>query len=136
MKRIYLLVIIILLLSCSNGKKSNENYNNYIELFDTFSPKEMNHWVITKFDSLKLRETPEEESMIVNHLPIGSVLEVIKKENNLKEFMNIKDYWYFVNYKGEKGWIFGYYLEIFNSYEEAVKRSEEILFGNKEVKSE
>jgi len=129
---VYILSLLFLLfLTCVNSKNNSENNNNYIELFDSFSPKELNQWAITKFDALKLRETPEEDSTIINHLPLCSVLEVIKKDNNLKEFSNIKDYWYFVNYKGEKGWIFGYYLEIFNSYEEAVKRSEAILFGIK-----
>jgi len=130
LKRLFFLIITILFLSCSN--KNSENSNNYIELFDTFSPKEMNQWAVTKFDGLKLRETPEEESKIVNHLPIGSVVEIIKKDKELKEFININDYWYFIDYRGEKGWIFGYYLEVFNSYEEAVKRSEEMLFGIKQ----
>ncbi len=132
MERLYLLILILFLIfSCSNNKNNQENENVYIELFDTFSPKELNQWAVTKFDSLKLRETPEEDSKIINHLPLGSVVEIIKKENKLREFTNITDYWYFINYKGEKGWIFGYYLEIFNSYEESVKRSEEILFGVK-----
>lgn len=130
LRRFYLLIIFVfLILNCLN--KTKETDTNYIELFDSFSPKELNQWAITRFDSLKLRDFPEEEAKIINYLPLASVVEVIKKDNKLSKFTNITDYWYLVDYKGERGWIFGYYLEILNTYEESVKRSEEILFGIK-----
>ena len=69
--------------------------------------------------------------MIINHLPLGSLVEIIKKENTIKDFDNKFGYWYYIDYKGEVGWIFGTYLETFNTKEEAIKRSEQLLFGYK-----
>lgn len=127
----YIIFIIALFFSVCSCKDESGAKAFYIDLSETRTPSANNQWAITKFDLLKLRETPEEESNIINHLPLGSVIEIIRKENSIKVFDNVKDYWYFIDYKGEVGWIFGSYLEIFNAQEEAIKRSEQILFGTK-----
>lgn len=127
----YIICIFVIFLSFYSCKEDSGAKTFYIDLSETRTPSSNNQWAITKFDLLKLRETPEEESNIINHLPLGSVIEIIRKENAIKVFDNVKDYWYFIDYKGEVGWIFGSYLEIFNTQEEAIKRSEQILFGTK-----
>ena len=127
----YIIFIIALFFSFYSCKDESGSKAFYIDLSETRTPSANNQWAITKFDLLKLREIPEEESNIINHLPLGSVIEIIRKENSIKVFDNVKDYWYFIDYKGEVGWIFGSYLEIFNAQEEAIKRSEQILFGTK-----
>ncbi|HOF00962.1 MAG TPA: SH3 domain-containing protein [Spirochaetota bacterium] len=127
----YIAIIAAFFLSFYSCKEESGAKTFYIDLSETRTPSASNQWAITKFDLLKLREIPEEESNIINHLSLGSVIEIIKKENSIKVFDNVKDYWYFIDYKGEVGWIFGSYLEIFNTQEEAIKRSEQILFGIK-----
>jgi len=112
-------------------KKENEDLPFEINLPLTVTPQNINQWGVTRFGPLKLRYEPKEDSDIINHLPLGSVLEILKKENELRNFENMLNYWYFINYKGEKGWIFGYYIDIYNKEEEAIKRSEVLLFGNK-----
>ncbi|HOV13041.1 MAG TPA: SH3 domain-containing protein [Spirochaetota bacterium] len=121
--------IFILMVSCV--KKENEDLPFEINLPLTVTPQNINQWGVTRFGPLKLRYEPKEDSDIINHLPLGSVLEILKKENELRNFENMLNYWYFINYKGEKGWIFGYYIDIYNKEEEAIKRSEVLLFGNK-----
>jgi hypothetical protein len=124
MKYFIPLIILITLFSCKN-----KSYN--IDLPITQSPTELNQWGITRYDSLKLRSGPEEKAEEINYLPLGAILEILKKDKEIKNFENINDNWYYINYKGEEGWIFGSYLEIFNNYDEAEKKSGELIFGNK-----
>jgi len=126
-KIIYIFVVLIIFVSCKDKEIITKNWEISLPLTNT--PLDLNQWGVTKYSSLKLRNSPIEESTIVNHLPLGAVVEVIKKEKEIKNFENTLDYWYFIDYEGENGWIFGSYLEIFNTYDEAIKRSEEILFG-------
>ena len=123
MKYIATIVLLLMLFSCKD-KDLN------IDLPITQTPRELNQWGITKYDSLKLRTGPEEKSEDINYLPLGAIVEIIKKDGVIKNFDNANDYWYYIDYKGEVGWIFGSYLEIFNSYEEAEKKSGELIFGN------
>ena len=122
--------IIAILTGCGN-KAVKENKSVYIDLQRMEGVEVANNWGVTKYNKLKLRQDPQEESVIVNHLPLGSLVEIIKKENEIKDFDNKFGYWYYIDYKGEVGWIFGTYLETFNTKEEAIKRSEQLLFGYK-----
>ena len=127
-----LVVIAIITILCScTGKTAKENRSVYIDLQRTEGVEVSNNWGVTKYNKLKLRQDPQEESVIINHLPLGSLVEIIKKENTIKDFDNKFGYWYYIDYKGEVGWIFGTYLETFNTKEEAIKRSEQLLFGYK-----
>jgi hypothetical protein len=126
---IILSIFLFLFLSCNKNDKTANKV--VINLPQTQTPLEFNQWGVTKYASLKLRTEPFEEADVINHLPLGAIVEIIKKDKELKNFENISDYWYYIDYTSENGWIFGSYLEIFNGYEEAEKKSEEILFGNK-----
>ncbi len=128
MKKIAVLLFIFILFLNGCYKNENEVLDYKIILPQTRSPQNMNQWAVTKFGPLKLRIEPKEDSEIINHLPIGAVIELERKENELKNFENLTNYWYYINYKGEKGWLFGYYIDIFNKEEDAIKRSEELLF--------
>jgi hypothetical protein len=120
----FIIIIIILLFSCKN--------NNFkFDLPQTETPSEFNQWGVTIYDQLKLRNSPNEESETVKYLPLGAIIEILKKDKELKNFENANDYWYYINYKGEEGWIFGIYIQIFNTYDESEKKSEIIIFGNK-----
>jgi SH3-like domain-containing protein len=123
MKHILILTLLLILFSCKY-----KSYN--IDLPITQTPSELNQWGITKYDSLKLRTGPDEKAEEINYLPLGAIVEIIKKDGEIKNFENVNDSWYFIDYKGEEGWIFGSYLDIFNNYEEAEKKSGELIFGN------
>jgi hypothetical protein len=125
--------VFIILLVCFSFISCAKNKSRHIviNLPQTQTPQELNQWGVTKYASLKLRESPLEEGEVKNHLPLGAIVEVVKRDKELKNFENMIDYWYYIDYKSETGWIFGSYVEIFNSYEEAEKRSEEVLFGTK-----
>ena len=123
----FLFLIPVTFFSCR--KHENETLDYEIFLPQTNTPEDMNQWGVTKFGPLKLRYEPKDDSEIINHLPLGAVLEIIKRDKELRVFENIQNYWYYINYKGEKGWLFGYYIDIYNKEEEAIERSEVLLFN-------
>lgn len=132
MKRCYILFcfFIILILSCKKDGLSSKN-DWQIDLPETKIPQNISQWAINKYPFIKLRMEPTEESKIIYYLPIGAIIKIIKKDGELSSFDNENNYWYNIDYEGETGWIFGSFIEIFNSYEEALKRSEEIILGDK-----
>ena len=123
-------ILFILISSCKNNEASNKN-DWQIDLPVTKIPQAINQWAINKYPFIKLRMEPTEESKIVYYLPIGAIIKVLKKDSELSSFDNEKNYWYNIDYEGETGWIFGSFIEVFNTYEEALKRSEEIVLGDK-----
>jgi len=125
-KIIFTLIIItffIVLVSCS------KNRDVFIQLPQTQNPKELNRFGVTKYQYLKLRADPKEESETKKTLPLGSIFEILKKEKELINYQNMVNHWYYIDYKSETGWIFGSYIDIFNTYEEAEKKSGDIIFG-------
>ena len=127
MKKYYLLILLLILLSDCRTKNKERNF---IELPLTKNPTNINQWAVTKFPYLRIRETPESNSNYVSYLPSLALLKVIKKNNVLTTFGTNEDYWYLVDYEGEKGWIFGSYIEIFNDYNEAVKNAEKKIINS------
>jgi hypothetical protein len=129
MRNIFIVIIIIFSFSFISCDKNNKRV--IINLPQTVTPVELNQWGVTKYASLSLRVDPVEEAVVKSHLPLGAIIEILKKDKELKNFENTANYWYFIDFKSENGWIFGSYIELFNTYDEAEKKSEEILFGTK-----
>lgn len=121
----FIIVFSFLLTGCQE-----KNSTLILKLPDTHLSSDFNLWGVTKFGGLKLRQDPREDSEIINHLPYGALAEILVKQEQVSEFENIRDYWYYIDFKGQKGWIFGYYLFLYNTYDEAYKKSEELLFKN------
>jgi len=134
-KKLIILLILIIIFSCKND---NKNFDvNEIELPETDNPEEINQWAFIKYKYTKLREEPNADSRTIYYMENdrnrGTIARIIKKENQLTNFDNQFNYWYYIDYDGEKGWVFGSFIEIFNNYEEAVKKCDEELFSEKAV---
>ena len=132
MKKIFFFIFILFLMFSNCKNKELKDNNWVIELPETKNPTNLYQWAIVRYELSRLREEPQDETNIINYLPQGVILNIIKKQDKLTKFNNKKGHWFFVDYEGEKGWIFESFIEIFNSYNEALKRSEEIILGNKD----
>ena len=123
MKKIHLFLYILitgLLVFAAAGCEKKEEPLGDIELPPAPLVSENESWAVIESSYLRLRERPEAESRLVTTLWRGYVLEIISRSPN-KVFMdNEEDYWYQVNYDGLQGWVFGSYLVVFDSREEAV----------------
>ncbi len=84
------------------------------------------NWAIVTSSHLRLREKPDTESKALATLFRGSVLEIISKEPAKDVVEDEENYWYKISYDGLTGWIFGSYIEFFDSKSSAERASREL----------
>jgi hypothetical protein len=72
-------------------------------------------WAVVKSPLLRVREEPTSQSVVLSHIRMGAVLEVLTKSDKEDTVENEPAFWYRVDYQGLKGWVFGSYIEIFDS---------------------
>ncbi len=82
------------------------------------------NWAVITSSHLRLREHPTVDSAVITTLWRGYVLEVISKQNRQVEVEDRQDFWYQVQYGGLQGWVFGAYLEFYDTQEAAEKAGE------------
>lgn len=128
-------ITLFLLFSCKQSDVIGENdKHKVINLPETDRSYYENQWGVTKYDSLRLRQDPVDNSTIVNHLRRATLVEILSRKNEIVLFDGTRDYWYYINYDGQKGWIFGSYLHIYNTYEEAFKMCEWLIYGESNLR--
>ncbi len=72
-------------------------------------------WAVVKSALLRMREEPSNKSKVMSHIRMGVVVEVIAKSDNEETVENETAPWFRINYGGMKGWVFGSYLQVFDS---------------------
>lgn len=83
-------------------------------------------WGVVTSTHLRLRSNPSVESEAVTTLWKGSVLEVLTKTDEAEIIEGENDYWYQVNFGGLTGWVFGAYLDMYSSKDNAESASREL----------
>ena len=78
-------------------------------------------WAVIGSSHLRLRERPSVKSAAITTLWRGYVLEVVSKRNNTETVEGATDHWYQISYDGLQGWVFGGYLELYDSRERATE---------------
>jgi uncharacterized protein YgiM (DUF1202 family) len=81
-------------------------------------------WAVVKSPLLRVRAEPTNSSEVISHIRMGAVMEIIAKSDKEETVENEVSFWYRVNYSGLKGWVFGTYLEVFDSRSKAEKYAE------------
>ena len=72
-------------------------------------------WAVVHSSHLRLREAPNTDSQPVATLWQGSVLEIVSKTSSQEIVEDEQDYWYQINFDGLAGWVFGAYIETYDS---------------------
>jgi len=83
-------------------------------------------WSVINSTHLRLREKPDIKSKAITTLWKGYILEVVSQSTIIVTLDDEEGYWYQVKYGGLQGWVFGSYLEFFDSKEDAERSSREI----------
>ena len=83
-------------------------------------------WAVVTSPLLRIREDPENKATVLSHIRLGAIVEVIAKSDKEDTVENETAYWYRVNYSGLKGWVFGSYIEVFDSKTKAEKFAETV----------
>jgi uncharacterized protein YgiM (DUF1202 family) len=81
-------------------------------------------WAVVTSPLLRVREEPTNKGQVLSHIRMGVIVEVIAKSDKEETVEEQAAYWYRVNYEGLKGWVFGSYLEVFDSRSKAEKFAE------------
>ncbi|MBN2737527.1 MAG: SH3 domain-containing protein [Spirochaetales bacterium] len=83
-------------------------------------------WGVVITNYLRLRKEPDKDAGLIRSIPKGQIAEILSNTSKLETIEEQSSYWYRVNFDGLKGWVFGSYLEIFNSQEKAVSFSNQL----------
>jgi len=76
-------------------------------------------WAVVNSQRLRLRESPTTNSPALITLWKGYVVQVVKRSQNQEIIGDMTDHWYYVNYKGLRGWVYGFYLTMYDSKQRA-----------------
>ena len=97
-----------------------------IELPATTALVLQSNWAVITSSYLRLREGPGISAPVSATLWKGSVLEIVSK-TSMKEVVDDEEgFWYQISYDGLAGWVFGSYLELFDSKHSAEESAREL----------
>ena len=125
---VYPIVRIFLILFAAVGIASCAKHEQIrpIQLPPTSVLNVQTTWAVINAPHLRLREQPDESSQVVRYLKGGFVLEIISKTGTPEILEGEKDYWYQITFDGLNGWVFGAYLDLYDSREQAEAASREL----------
>ena len=86
------------------------------------------NWGVIKSSHLRLREEASIDSSLKTTFwnRRNVVLEIISQTNKKEKIEDKYDYWYQVSYDGLIGWVFGGYIDLYNSRDEAIRMAREL----------
>ncbi len=84
------------------------------------------NWAVITSSYLRLREGPGTSSAVVATLWKGSVLEIVSKTSTKEVVEDEEGFWYQISFDGLAGWVFGTYLEFFDSKHGAEESAREL----------
>jgi uncharacterized protein YgiM (DUF1202 family) len=76
-------------------------------------------WAVVKSPLLRVREEPSNQATVLSHIRMGALVEVLTKSDKEETLESESAFWYRIDYQGLKGWVFGTYIEIFDSRSKA-----------------
>jgi hypothetical protein len=80
-------------------------------------------WAVVKSPLLRVRDSSSSQGTVLSHIRLGAVMEVMTRSDKEDTVENESAYWYRIDYQGLKGWVFGSYIELFDSRSKADKFS-------------
>jgi hypothetical protein len=97
-----------------------------IELPATTALVLQTNWAVITSSHLRLREGPGISAGVLATLWQGSVLEIVSKTSTKEVAEGEEGFWYQISFDGLAGWVFGTYLELFDSKNDAEESSREL----------
>lgn len=76
-------------------------------------------WAVVKSPLLRVREEPSNQATVLSHIRMGAIMEVLTKSDKTDTVENDTAYWFRIDYQGLKGWVFGSYIDVFDSRSKA-----------------
>ena len=82
-------------------------------------------WGLIVSSHLRLREKPSLDAPAPTTLWKGYVIEILNQSSTKDTVEGITEYWYQINYGELLGWVFGGYIEVYRSRDDADRASRE-----------
>jgi hypothetical protein len=122
----YMLLGVFGILLAVTGCSKEEALTN-IELPPTSLLSMREKWGVIASSHLRMREKPDQQSGVVTTFwnRRGVVLEVLSRAPDKVFLEGYEDYWYQASYDGLTGWVFGAYVELYGSREQALRAARE-----------
>ena len=80
-------------------------------------------WAVVKSPLLRVRDAASNQATVLSHIRMGAVMEVLTRSDKEDTVENETAYWFRIDYQGLKGWVFGPYIELFDTRAKADKFS-------------
>lgn len=85
-------------------------------------------WGVVTSDVLRVRKEPALRSdNTLTYIRKGAIVEIVGKSVHKERIEDRLDFWYQINYEGLRGWSFGAYIEVLESWAEAAAQSEALM---------
>ncbi len=84
------------------------------------------NWGVVTSPYLRVRKQPKMESDVVAHLRNSYIAEILAKSSYPETIEGETNYWYEISADGLRGWVFGSYLDFYDSKgkaEQAIRKS-------------
>jgi SH3 domain-containing protein len=76
-------------------------------------------WAVVKSPLLRVRDQPSSQGTLLSHIRLGAVMEILSRSDKEDTIENETAYWFRIDYQGLKGWVFGAYVEVFETRDKA-----------------
>ena len=86
------------------------------------------NWGVVTNPVLRIRQTHEITAKPIYTLWKGAVFQVHRRLETKEIIDENENFWYEIKYSGIQGWVFGSYIQIFDSEKKAISVSKELLF--------
>ena len=119
--RLIFFFIAIVLLPLSSCKKDiNGNIeNNKNNILKAEELKKNKGYGVVNVNNLHFRSGDDLNSKTLRFLNKGTIVSIIKKNDTRVKIGEMEDYWYQIEYEGITGWVFGYFIDIYSSFNNA-----------------
>lgn len=114
----------VLMMSVCSCKRDQEITK--IELPATPVLTMRSEWGVVISDVLRIRAEPGQSAEILTHVRQGTLVEILSQTVKKESIEDQTGYWYQVNYEGLRGWLFGPYIEVFDSKRKALNYKEKL----------
>lgn len=117
-----LLVLAVMLpVSCSRKQQLNT-----IKLPATPITSAPYQWAVVNSPQLRVRKGPSTSFEAVYTLWKGYTVQIVDRSRQPENVADTTSYWYYINYRGLEGWVYGHYLTLYDSKARAEQAAKEL----------
>jgi hypothetical protein len=127
----FIFFLLLLLISCREKSSQNITLKKDSKI-ETEKIDENLYFGVVNVNRLRFRTEKDINSKTLRYLDMGVIVNVLFKDDKRIKIGEIEDYWYQIEYQGIKGWVFGYFLDIYTTKENAQKQAKRYLDLNKQ----